>query len=161
MILHKIQPNNMIKKILSRVLLASAITLGGGALVMTTAVPTEAAKKKSKKKSSSSKRYDKYTGTVGKYRVTMYINMDNSGNVSGYYYYGNGSRGKLQLRGYTGDPCGAACVTIYMTEYSGGKETGTWEVYLSGMSVSPGVRAWGMTGEMTTGGRTYEVSLWQ
>lgn len=53
---------------------------------MTTAVPTEAAKKKSKKKSSSSKRYDKYTGTVGKYRVTMYINMDNSGNVSGYYY---------------------------------------------------------------------------
>lgn len=48
-----------------------------------------------------------------------------------------------------------------MTEYSGGKETGTWEVYLSGMSVSPGVRAWGMTGEMTTGGRTYEVSLWQ
>lgn len=125
------------------------------------ATTADAAKKKTRRSSSTrstSSKYDKYSGTVGKYKVTMFL--DN--NYNGYYYYGNGSKGKLTIKGYpTGEMCGAACIALILKEYdSKGKVTATWDVYISGMTVSPGYRVWGMTGEMTTSaGRTYDVNL--
>lgn len=121
---------------------------------------TAEAKTKSKKRTtaSRSKKYSRYKGTVGKYKVTMFLDD----NYNGYYYYGNGSKGKLTLKGRpTNEPCGAACMGLYLYEYdSKGNCTATWDVALNGMTVSPGQRVWGVFGEMTTGNNTYEVELW-
>lgn len=109
------------------------------------------------KPSSNSSRYTKYTGTVGNKKVTVFLDSG----ANGYYYYGNGSRGKLTLRGkYVGNG-GAHASHYYLYEYnSGGQQTAVWDVNIGTTWVGAGQYVKSVTGEMTANGKTYDVELW-
>lgn len=107
------------------------------------------------RKTAPKSKYTRYTGTVGDYKVTMFL--DNNGN--GYYYYGNGSRGKLKLRGKLLER-GARMCNYKLYEYNdAGQQTAVWEVSIGLMWVGEGQYIQCITGEMTTNGRVYEVWL--
>lgn len=155
-------------KLLYKIAFIFALALGTTA-VTTVCSPDATAKTTTKKKGSSRKssstksQYTRYTGTIGKYKATVFLKRVNDSDVvEGYYYYGNGAKGNLKLRGHYGDACGAACVSLSMTEYdSKGNATGYWNVDNVGMTTNPGERVWCIMGTMTTAaGKTYEVEMW-
>lgn len=68
------------------------------------------------------------TGKVGgKYQITVVIDLDKTGPVSGTYWYGSGKNGKMKLKG-TIDFLGR----INLTEYDpNGKKTGDWYINIT------------------------------
>lgn len=101
---------------------------------------------KTTKTTSQSSRYTKLTGTVGKYKVTVFLDSD----MNGYYYYGNGSKGKLTLKGEW-QGAAAQAMNYLLYEYnSSGECTAVWDIWYG---------RYGVDGEMTTNGKTYPVSL--
>lgn len=120
---------------------------------------TASSKKTTRKTVTKKSRYTKYTGTIGNYKVTVFLDSD----ANGYYYYGNGSNGKLTLRGVPEPSMNAAALGFYhIYEYNAkGERTAIWDVYIGSMAISPNERVKTVDGDMTTSdGRTYPVSLW-
>lgn len=121
-------------------LLMSVISTG---IISDNAAYAAPAKKTTRKTTARKSNYTKYTGSVGKYKVTAFF--DDHGN--GYYYYGNGSKGKLTLKGAFYD-------TIYAYN-SKGEITATWEI-----GFGTGSLRFVLTGTMTTSaGKTFDVEL--
>ena len=106
----------------------------------------------------TSSKYKKYTGKIGKAKVTVFLNDA----CNGYYYYGNGSKGKLTLRGKYIEPGGSRNARYHLYEYNAaGKQTAVWDVYIGYMWVDVGQYEPHIEGEMTTSsGISYDVNLW-
>lgn len=141
-------------KFLSSLVLMLALPATG--LITDSAAYAASSPKKTVRKTANNSRYAKYTGTVGKYKVTVFLDEDNNG----YYYYGNGSKGKLSLRGVYEGYGGGNYGHYYLYEYNkAGQQTAVWDVYI-GVIWDGTAYITNISGTMTTNGRTYDVELW-
>jgi len=82
------------------------------------------------------------TGTIGKSKVKMRLDINNSDNtVTGWYYYtARGSKNKIALKGTIETDEETYVTTIKLTETVGGKITGTFNCEFS---VGTGTSAYG------------------
>ena len=138
----------------AKFILVCAILLGTAATDIT--FDNTACMAASKKTTTKKSRYDRFKGTVGKYKVTMFLDST----MNGYYYYGNGAKGKLTIKGEL-IGCGAHDANYTLYEYnSAGQCTGVWDVNIGNEWLGPGKYLYRVGGEMTTAdGRTYNVYL--